>query len=239
LSAAAFRVYCHLSRRDGLAGAWAAVKTIASVCRLHPQTVRKALRLLTRHHLVSREFRCGQTTVYRLTPASAWQPPTHIDGDPGETDTKASVSAGGLPKGIQVKPSETEVAKGNPIEGYPKKVNPHSPPRRDCVNDNVSMTSPEEEIYAAYPRKIGQPVALRAIRRALSKRPYEFLLERTRLFAQTCNSPAEFIPHPTTWFNQARFNDEPATWRRTGFGNAKPPPPIVRPDNFGCGVAKL
>lgn len=239
LSAPVFRVYCHLARRDGRDGAWSAVKDIASVCRLHPQTVRKALRLLTGHHLVSREFRCGQTTVFRLTPASAWQPPTHINGDPCETDTKASVSAGSLPKRIQSNPSEKDAVEGNPVEGDPKKEDPHSPPKGDSVKDTDSSSSQAEAIYAAYPKKVGRPAALRAIRRALAKHTVEFLVERTLLFAQTCNSPTQFIPYPSTWFGQERFNDDPSTWRRIGGANGKPPPAIIRPDNFGCGVTKL
>ena len=96
-----------------------------------------------------------------------------------------------------------------------------------------------EEIYAAYPRKVGKPAALRAIQRALKTHPAEFLLARTKLFAATYNGPAHFIPHPATWFNEARFNDDPETWRRPGAANGKAPPAIIRPEKFGCGVSKL
>ena len=109
----------------------------------------------------------------------------------------------------------------------------------DHVKDIGSTSSQEEEIYAAYPKKVGKPTALRAIRRALAERPFDFLLERTRLYAQTCNSPAEFIPNPSTWFNQERFNDDPATWRKTVGTGGKPQPAIIRPGKFGCGVSKL
>jgi hypothetical protein len=212
---------------------------IAHVCRLHPQTVRKALRLLTTHYLLLREPRDGSTTVYRLTPASAWRPPTRIDGNPSETDTPVSVSEGGPAKTIQGHPCETNVAEGNPSEGNTKKVNPHNPPKGECVKGTGLTLTQEEEIYAAYPKKVGKPTALRAIRRALAKRPFDFLLERTHLYAQTCNSPAEFIPHPSTWYNQERFNDDPATWRRTVGASGKPQAAIIRPDKFGCGVSKL
>jgi DNA-binding transcriptional ArsR family regulator len=241
LPAAAFRVYCHLARRDGRDGAWSAVKGIAHVCRLHPQTVRKALRLLTTHRLVSRELRCGQTTIYRLTPASAWRPPTRIDSNQPETDTPPSILQGSPANKIEGTPYETDTAKGNPSEDNPVKEiqTPPQSPKGDCVKDTGSTSSTEEELYAAYPRKVGRPVALRAIRRALAKYPFDFLVERTRLYAQTCNSPAEFIPHPSTWFNQERFNDDPVTWRRTVGASGKPQPAIIRPDKFGCGVSKL
>jgi DNA-binding MarR family transcriptional regulator len=70
-----FRVYCHIARRDGNDGAWPAIANIARVCRIHPQTVRKALKFLTAHGFLTRTPRRGQTTLYRLTPPSAWQPP--------------------------------------------------------------------------------------------------------------------------------------------------------------------
>jgi hypothetical protein len=97
-----------------------------------------------------------------------------------------------------------------------KEPNPHSPPKGDCLNgkSSASTLTQEEEIYGAYPKKAGKPVALRAIRRTLGKHPFAFLLERTRLFAKTYNGDAQFIPHPSTWFGQERFNDDPATWCR-------------------------
>ena len=93
---------------------------------------------------------------------------------------------------------------------------PHSPPKGDYLNGTGSTPASlrEEEIYAAYPKKVGKPAALRAIRRALGKRPFDFLLERTRLYAQTYNGPPEFIPNPSTFFSQERFEDDPATWQR-------------------------
>jgi hypothetical protein len=116
---------------------------------------------------------------------------------------------------------------------------PPQSPKGDRVIGTGYTSSNEEEIYAVYPKNVGKPNALRAIRRSLAKYPFDFLLERTRLYAQTCNLPVQFIPNPATWFNQARFNDAPATWRRTFNASGKTQPAIVRPDKFGCGVSKL
>jgi DNA-binding MarR family transcriptional regulator len=70
-----FRVYCHIARRDGANGAWASVASIAYVCRVHPQTVRGALRFLVTKGFLTRTPRRGSTTVYRLTSMSVWQDP--------------------------------------------------------------------------------------------------------------------------------------------------------------------
>ena len=209
LSPQEFRVYCHLARRAGKGAAFPSVREIARVCQLHPQTARRCLKVLIIHRLITREERSGTTPLYRLTPPSQWQPPTHIHGDPCETNTHPSHSSTTIPKAVQATHSEIKTD-----EGIPLIQNPLNPPKGESVN-NASVSSWQaEEIYAAYPKKVGKPAALRAIRRALVKRPFEFLLERTRLFATTYNGESRFIPHPAKWFDQERFNDDPATWRR-------------------------
>lgn len=83
-----------------------------------------------------------------------------------------------------------------------------------------------EDIYNAYPRKIGKPTAKRAIEKALRKTqiaPAE-LLKRTQTFAvavakwtreaRYTREGADTVPHPSTWFNQHRFNDDPAEWEK-------------------------
>ncbi len=122
-----FRVYAHVARRAGSGGAFPAVKSIARVCRLHPQTVRRALGVLVKHRLIRREDRPGKTAVYRLTPASEWQPPTHITDHPYEKDTPPSVSQDTPPKRIQGYPSEKDGAEGNPSEGNPTKEETRTP----------------------------------------------------------------------------------------------------------------
>ena len=83
------------------------------------------------------------------------------------------------------------------------------------------------EIYQAYPRKEARPAALKAIRKAIAKKPADELLEVTQAYAAAIvawpEDDRKFVPHPATWFNQERFNDDPQTWvretsgRRAGF----------------------
>ena len=70
-----------------------------------------------------------------------------------------------------------------------------------------------ETIYKLYPRKVGKPGALKAIKAALKKESAEFLALQTKKFAASpyVATKPEFIPHPATWFNQERYNDE-ADW---------------------------
>lgn len=88
-------------------------------------------------------------------------------------------------------------------------------------------------IYEAYPRKVGRRAALKAIELAikevakglLSARmaacvdPEAYLLAKTKAFAEAFSKwPVQeqhFCPHPSTWFNQGRYDDDPQQWIRS------------------------
>lgn len=73
------------------------------------------------------------------------------------------------------------------------------------------------EIYEAYPRKVAKPAALKAIRAAVIKHGGDHVLQRTKEYAQArVGQDPQFTPHPSTFFNQERFNDDPSTWRQNG-----------------------
>jgi hypothetical protein len=77
-----------------------------------------------------------------------------------------------------------------------------------------------EAIYGLYPRKVGRPPALKAIVKILKAGEITELdlQAKVREFAACVAKWPEqdkpFIPHPATWFNQQRYMDDPATWRR-------------------------
>lgn len=94
------------------------------------------------------------------------------------------------------------------------------------------------DIYQLYPRKVGKRAALAAIDKAISRikgtmggglfesQAIEYLTERVRLYAHVVSgwprSDRAFIPHPATWFNQDRFDDDDREW----FKGAPPPSSI-------------
>src|SRR5262245_37191639 len=123
LSPAQFRVLAHIARRGE---AFGSISNMSRVCRLHPHTVRCALRFLVTHRLLFRMKRPGKTWLYRLAPANQWQPPTRIDSNPSKTHTPPSVSQGGGPKTIQGQPCETDIGEGNPTKGNPLKEKSHT-----------------------------------------------------------------------------------------------------------------
>lgn len=70
-----------------------------------------------------------------------------------------------------------------------------------------------ERVYAMYPRKVGRGAGIKAIKQAVRRiapdRDVGWLLGKVRIYAQSCDGMEErFIPHPATWFNQERYEDE-------------------------------
>lgn len=66
-----------------------------------------------------------------------------------------------------------------------------------------------EKFWSAYPKKIGKKSAKKAFYRA--KVPVETLLtaiERQKCSNQWSKDNGQFIPNPTTWLNQGRWDDE-------------------------------
>jgi len=104
-------------------------------------------------------------------------------------------------------------------------------------------------IYKAYPRHVGKADALTAIgkaRKRLASRdepdPGGFLLQRVREYADArkfvCDrdpTAEPYTPHPATWFNQGRYDDDPSEWRkvRNGTTEKKPrPAPLTEAVSF-------
>lgn len=66
-----------------------------------------------------------------------------------------------------------------------------------------------ERFWSVYPRKIGKQSAKRAFERV--KVPLETLVtavERQKCSDQWTQNNGQFIPHPATWLNQGRWDDE-------------------------------
>ena len=96
-------------------------------------------------------------------------------------------------------------------------LNPNRPVELNGNSSSSSSTSFKysramlEEIYEAYPRHIGKEAALKAIEKAIRKSgtSAEQMLEKVKAYAeQRAKEDPQFTPHPTTWFNQGRYEDD-------------------------------
>lgn len=72
-----------------------------------------------------------------------------------------------------------------------------------------------EQLYQAYPRKVGKADALKAINAALKRETFDVLLEAVQAFAVSPKASSEFCPHPATWFKQERWKDDRNEWQRS------------------------
>jgi hypothetical protein len=54
---------------------------MAKACRMHPQTVERALKTLVSLRIISKEVRPGQTSIYRPLPPSSWLTANHTENN--------------------------------------------------------------------------------------------------------------------------------------------------------------
>ena len=86
------------------------------------------------------------------------------------------------------------------------------------VEDGGDIGVRRLSIFALYPRKVGKPKALKAIEKAMLTHGFEHVHKATKSFAKAWDGETDltFCPHPATWFNQERYNDDPSTWKSNG-----------------------
>lgn len=84
-----------------------------------------------------------------------------------------------------------------------------------------------EAIYQAYPKKVGRADAVKAIMKALRGVEFDALMEATKSYSEAVSRWTDedkvYIPHPATWFNQRRWDDDRSTWTKDRGSKAKIP----------------
>lgn len=128
------------------------------------------------------------------------------------------------------KPFTAEPFTGNPLlrskeEKERKNDVPASPETDESMLDEGARKKDYQirfdtahEIYKAYPKKVGKKDAIDSIIKALKTIPTDQLTERVHAYAAAIAKwPKEkrsYVPNPSTWFNQGRWEDDPETWKR-------------------------
>jgi hypothetical protein len=102
--------------------------------------------------------------------------------------------------------------------------------RGDFQGDSVTQESEQiSAIYDKYPRKVGKIAALKSIEKAVAylvrEEKISALDARRYLYKKVANYAISAqgkqidktkIPHPTTFFNQGRYFDDPSEWQHVG-----------------------
>ena len=149
---------------------------------------------------------------------------------------EAGKQGGRPPKSSESNEKQNETKKAN---GFEEKQTKAKKPDTDTVTDNVTVTVTDNvtvtdinntplpplggkpdaleqrfgEFWSAYPKKVGKKAALTAWKRL---KPNAFLFERIMKAVTTAKNSEQwkreggrFIPNPSTWINQGRWDDEP------------------------------
>ncbi|OZE92470.1 hypothetical protein CH298_02745 [Rhodococcoides fascians] len=72
-----------------------------------------------------------------------------------------------------------------------------------------------DEFWSLYPKKAGRIDALKAFAKAVKSTDVDLIIAGVQRFAQDPNLPTDkqYIPHPSTWLNGGRWDDEPLPGR--------------------------
>ncbi len=261
LSSNEFRLYCHLCRRAGneTGIAYPSAETATAVCGIARNTFWKTIAKLETLGLVKRlGKKFGSSNRYQvLAPIGAngipIEAPIVSIGIPIEDDANRISFAPSIVSDLSHQSAQSATHQSAQLayrEGYPSKdiqgsksieVNPSIElfeSMADFPQKKISakeLNQLAETIYQEYPRKVAKKPGLAAIIKAMKSNAPEMLLEKVKEFASASKGKeSRFIPHPATWFNEERFDDDPAEWRQPAAGNQKPPTKVNLGGRSGC-----
>lgn len=195
--------------------AWPSVGTLADRCGVGRSTVIRALKTLSDAKLVTCENRPNRTNLYRL-------PVGHSVGYQSDTGCQSDTTV--------VSERHHHGIRETPPWYQSDTLTSKEPVKNQSMNPAIGEQEEEklvEAIYDAYPRKVGKPAALAAIRKTLKREASKkdlgmspkALLEKTKLWATAVEQrlaaepeSRKFIKHPATWFNQQCYLEDTAEW---------------------------
>jgi hypothetical protein len=98
-----------------------------------------------------------------------------------------------------------------PTINQPPTTNKHN--KHNKHNRNTPLYPPAfMEFWSAYPNRVGKGAALKAWQRAAELPDVSLLIAAVQRAAQTqqwLRDNGQYIPHPATWLNQRRWEDQP------------------------------
>jgi hypothetical protein len=77
------------------------------------------------------------------------------------------------------------------------------------VRAKVSYGSEFDEFWAAYPRRVGKGAAAKSWQMVTASVSPEVIMAGLRRHEGYWPSELQYIPHPATWLNQGRWQDDP------------------------------
>lgn len=118
-------------------------------------------------------------------------------------------------KALQCNNSVTGVKRiGNAEKEIEIRDRDKSKSKNTIAHPEVSVVSDFDAFWSIYPRKVGKGAAKKSFERAILKTDLKTILdavEAQRQSPQWQRDGGQFIPHPATWLNQERWDDEVET----------------------------
>ena len=172
---------------------WPSMASIAAKARLTERGAQKVIRRMEAQGHLSVDVGGGRKrcNVYRIAMRNPeHETPNHVHPEPRS------------PRTAEHKP-RTEVQE-TPNTGSPE------PSRNHQGTVKVSRIASEtfEDFWRVYPRKTDKGKARQAYVKALTKTDPETLKAAAQRFKDLPGREAKFTPHPTTWLNGERWDDE-------------------------------
>lgn len=118
-------------------------------------------------------------------------------------------------KALQCNTDVTEVKRiGNVEKEIENRDRDKSKSKNNLAHPEVSgvvIEDPFDTFWREYPRKVGKGDARKKFAKALTKTSFDNImaaLRRVKASAQWTKDGGQFVPHPATWLNQERWDDE-------------------------------
>lgn len=164
-------------------------------------------------------YQVGEQRFIQVRNFCRHQNPHHREAEstipePGNDDAM-TVQDQGKPRAcLGLSSDKPETSRADSLNLIPDSLNP-LPEKNPCSpSASVSADDGFAEFWNRYPKKVAKTQAMKAWQRIKSTdRPLADLmsgLERQKVSEQWQKSGGKFIPHPATWLNGRRWEDEPA-----------------------------
>lgn len=96
-------------------------------------------------------------------------------------------------------------------------------PEKPKRKSSATYTADFEMWFASYPRRVAKAAAFKAWQKVIPwiamdrectrEQAREIIIKATHEFARSPVGQGEFCPHPATWLNSGRYDDDPREWQ--------------------------
>jgi hypothetical protein len=125
----------------------------------------------------------------------------------------------------------TSCTQQSPADGHKTRTRENS--KQEPLIKSAEKQQQCVDIYMSYPRRVGKGKAIESIAKALdliaadqkstTTEAAAWLLDKVKQYAASpAGKRGAFTPHPSTWMNQQRYDDDAIEWNRTEQTNSKP-----------------